>query len=340
VTTTVYVACAKTREIATFRLDARGTLSARSIVAVPGIDVESEISLPLAVSRSRRRLYAALRGEPYTLCSYAIDDSGDLELIGSAPLAHSMAYLSVDADDSHVLAAARENGRVITMRIDADGCVATPPTQVLDSVPNAHCILVGRLHPLVYVPTLLAGSVIGFRYDSTSGQLSRPVETMAHAGAAPRHATFGRDERTLYLVGEHDATVTVFDVDAATASLAVRQVVRTFPEGTVALAADIHLTPDERFLYISERNTNVIVTFSVDPDDGTLSLVGRSDTEGWPRSFAITSDGRFLIAAGQTTDAIAVSSIGADDGLLTHVDRVVTPGNPSWVEIVTTQPTG
>jgi WD40 repeat protein len=64
-------------------------------------------------------------------------------------------------------------------------------------------------------------------------------------------------------------------------------------------AADIHLSPDGRFLYSSERRSGTLAAFRVDAGDGTLALVGHVPTEAQPRGFDITPDGRFLVAAAQ-----------------------------------------
>src|SRR5205823_5503238 len=64
--------------------------------AVPG-PAKPGGSLPLAVSPDKKRLFAGLRNEPYSVVTFAIDaKTGKLKPIGPGPLADSMAYISTD----------------------------------------------------------------------------------------------------------------------------------------------------------------------------------------------------------------------------------------------------
>ena len=82
-------------------------------------------------------------------------------------------------------------------------------------------------------------------------------------------------------------------------------------------AADIHLTPDGRFLYASERRTSTLAAFAVDPASGRLAPLGSVPTEAQPRSFAITPDGRFLYAVGQASHRLSRYAIDPRHGTLT-----------------------
>ena len=76
---------------------ASGDLDLIEKVAIPGAEKPSPTSMPLALSPDRRFLYAALRSEPFTAASFAIDPaSGRLNHLGNAPLDASMAYTMTD----------------------------------------------------------------------------------------------------------------------------------------------------------------------------------------------------------------------------------------------------
>ena len=110
--------------------------------------------------------------------------------------------------------------------------------------------------------------------------------------------------------------------------------VRTQPEGFAAKAADLHLTPDGRFLYASERRTSTLTGFRIDDASGTLSPIGAFPTETFPRGFAIDPRGRFLLAVGQESHAMSVYSIDAATGGLTRIAQHEMARNPNWIEIV------
>lgn len=62
--------------------------------------------------------------------------------------------------------------------------------------------------------------------------------------------------------------------------------------------AEIRITPDGRFVYVSNRGHDSIAIFSVDQETGKLTLVGHEPTRGkFSRNFNIDPTGRFLVAA-------------------------------------------
>ena len=124
-------------------------------------------------------------------------------------------------------------------------------------------------------------------------------------------------------------------------TLAPVQTVATLPPGFSGepWAADIHLTPDGRFLYTSERNSSTIAAFRVtagtDTDGGRLSLIGHVPTEAQPRGFAVAPDGRWLYAVGQRSNRLSRYAIDANSGELRWIDACAVGINPNWVEAVT-----
>jgi 6-phosphogluconolactonase len=100
------------------------------------------------------------------------------------------------------------------------------------------------------------------------------------------------------------------------------------------LAADLHLTPDGRFLYGSERTSSTLTGFTVDPTSGTLSLIGSVPTETQPRGFNIDPSGRYLLAVGQLSHALSSYQIDAATGHLTKLTEYPMGKNPNWIEML------
>ena len=99
-------------------------------------------------------------------------------------------------------------------------------------------------------------------------------------------------------------------------------------------AADLHITPDGKFLYGSERTTSTLAGFQVDPAKGTLTPIGSVPTEKQPRGFGIDPAGRYLLAVGQLSHGLSSYSIDPTSGKLMKLKEYPMGKNPNWVEIL------
>ena len=99
------------------------------------------------------------------------------------------------------------------------------------------------------------------------------------------------------------------------------QIITTYATDFVGeiASADLHISPDGKFLYASNRgNANTITIFSINAYTGKLTLVGYQSTMGrTPRNFAIDPTGNFLLVANQNSDNIAIFKRNKKTGLLT-----------------------
>ena len=93
--------------------------------------------------------------------------------------------------------------------------------------------------------------------------------------------------------------------------------------------ADIHVSPDGRFVYGSNRGHESIAIFEVDQNDGTLTPVDYVDIDGSiPRSFALTPDGNFLLVACQDTHTVNTFKIDKKTGSLTNTGYKIHVPSP------------
>ncbi len=332
-TTVVYVSNADSQEISILKLDkAQGTLEPLDTVKAGGQ------VMPLAVSRDRHFLYAALRSQPYRVVSFAIAPTdGRLVRLGESSLADSMANIDTDRSGRWLFAASYGGAKITVNEIGKDGVVGSV-RQLIDTAPNAHAIHADAANRFVLATSLGGDNVSIWRFDAQTGRLAAndPPLLAAPPKSGPRHFVWDRAQRFVYLLGEVDASLGVYAWDAQRGALRELQRTTTLPAGFGGKpwAADLHLSPDGRFLYASERSSSTISTFRVDPVTGLLQPLGQTPTEKTPRGFAIDSSGAFLIAAGQDSNAVSLHAIDAGSGALGAPKRVAVGKNPNWVEIV------
>lgn len=330
---TVYVSNADSREISVLELDKRaGTLRALQTLPVGGM------AMPLALSPDQKKLYVALRSEPYTVAAYTINaTTGQLSPLASAPLPDSMAWIATDRSGRWLLAASYGGHRASVSPIAADGQPAAA-VQIVPNGKNVHAAVPDVANRHVYITSLGTDEIFQWRFDAATGQLTPnvPPAMAARPGSGPRHLVLHPNGRHAYVLGELDASVELLDIDQQKGLLSRKQHWSTLPAGFTgkAWAADLHLTPDGRFLYTCERNSSTLAIWRVEPDSGMLTLVGHQATETQPRGFRIDASGQWLIAAGQLSHAVTLYRIDRDSGRLTPTHRLPVGKGPNWIEIV------
>ncbi|MBC7939516.1 MAG: lactonase family protein [Chitinophagaceae bacterium] len=329
----VYVSNADSGDLAVLHLDA----DSGALVEFQRVEV-GPMPMPLALGPNARCLYVAQRGEPWRVVSFRIDAAnGRLTPIGAAPLPHSMAYIATDRGGRHLLSASYGGDLIAVGPIDPQG-VAGAVQQVLQTPPNAHAIVAAPSNRHVLATSLGGGVLLQYRFDAHSGRLTPnlPLIHAPHGGASPRHLRFSADARFVYLLNELDATIDVLAFDDEQGLLNTLQTISTLSPGFAGQpwAADLHLTPDGRILYASERRSSLLTAFGVDRQHGSLTLLGHWPTQAQPRAFSITPDGRHLLVAGQLSGRLGVHAIDAADATLRPRGEIEVGLQPSGVEVV------
>lgn len=335
--TFVYVGNAESQDVSVFKFQDNGDLVPIETKAIPG-PAKPGFSTPMAVSPDKRFLFVGLRNEPFSVVTFHIDPSnGTLSFVGSGPLADQMAYLSTDRTGKFLFAASYQGSKVSVSPI-VEGGIVGAPHQVIATKPNAHCIVPTRSNRYV-LHTSLGGYVVHQqKFDAVKGELTPndPYEKAVRAKAGPRHIVLSADETRAYLMNELDGSIYVFAFDAGKGTLGTElQVVSGVPAGLSEkpAGADIHLTPNGKFLYVSERTSNTLAAFKV-VADGKLEHVGNYPTETTPRGFNIDPSGRYLYAVGQASHSMTSYAIDQTAGTLAVLKKHAVGKNPNWIEFV------
>jgi 6-phosphogluconolactonase len=341
--TTVYVSNAGSKDIYVLAMNrTTGALTLIEKVPVPGTDKPSPASLPMALAPNKRFIYAQLRSPPYPVSSFSIDhNTGRLTQLGVTPLVDQMAYLNVDRAGRYLLAASYVGAKVASYPIDARNIVQETPTQIIDTKPKAHCIYIDTANRNAYVPVLGGDEILQFKFDAGSGKLipNDPPAVATKPGAGPRHLTIHPNGRWAYLITETTATIGTYAIDKEKGTLAEVAFVDTgdYNGKDSAAASDIHVTPNGKFLYGAVRTTSSLHGYSIDPDKGTLTPIGKWPTEKTPRGFNIDPRSKFLLSVGMDSAGMTVHAIDQDNGKLNAVEHYPMGTQPNWVEIVDLQ---
>ena len=199
--------------------------------------------------------------------------------------------------------------------------------------PHIHCSVFSPDGRYVYASDFSADRIL--RFEVTSDGIDNDSEDQTafqlDPDYGPRHLVFSPNGKYFYVIGELSGTVTAFRYKKG--ELTRIGVVDADPYDGRG-SADIHISPDGKFLYASNRLVNDGISVFAIKKDGSLEFVANQATRIHPRNFNISPDGRFLLCACRDSDIIQVFSRDANTGLLTDTGRNIAVRHPVCVEWV------
>jgi 6-phosphogluconolactonase len=331
-----------------------GDGSLRRVGVTRGVNNPSYLTL----DRARRFLYAVEETEEFegeksgAVSAFAVDRrDGSLRFINRQPSkGGAPCYLIADNTGRFVLVANYLGGNVAVLPVLKGGGLGkateveqdsgSGPNRERQEGPHAHCVQLDASNRHAYACDLGTDKLMAYDFDARHGTLTPSAlpSVSLKPGAGPRHLTFDRAGRHVYVLNELDSTVTAFARTPRSGALRELKTYPTLPadfrgENT---GADIHLTPDGRFLYCSNRGHDHIAHFRVNARTGALNVAGHTPTGGkTPRNFAVDPTGQFLLVANQRSDSIVTFRIDASTGALEATGRATEVPSPVCLKLTT-----
>jgi 6-phosphogluconolactonase len=300
----------------------------------------------VTVSPDNKFVYAVNENDNGEVSAFSFEPkSGRLDFLnkqstkGGAPC-----YITEDKSSKHVFVANYSGGSAVVLPVNKDGSLAAA-SQVLQDQghginaarqekPHVHTTALSPDEKYLLYTDLGTDRLNIMRYKSSQPQPLSPASppyTAVTPGHGPRHLAFAPDKKHLYLITEMGDAIHTYDYNNG--ELKQKQVLSILPDGFTGkkeAAADIHVSPDGRFVYASNRgDSNDIAVYAVDTETGLLTFIERKPSMGkGPRNFVIDPSGKFLLVANQNSDSIYVYKIDTATGKLTLTNTHLEIANP------------
>jgi 6-phosphogluconolactonase len=310
----------------------------------------------LTMDTKRQHLYAVNETNEFqgaksgAVSAFAVNQqTGGLTRLSQQPSrGASPCYISLDRSEKAVLVANYAGGNVSVLPVEADGRVGAPTAfdqhegngpHKNQTAAHAHSFLADPTNKYAFAVDLGTDKVYNYALNPVQGTLTaRPEPAFTAApGAGPRHLTFHPNGRYAYLINELNSTVTALAYDADQGSFRELQTLSTLPAGFAEnnSCADIHVSPDGKFLYASNRGHNSIAVFSID-NSSHLTLIQHESTQGkTPRNFTLDPAGRLLLVGNQNSNSVFTFHVDHKSGKLRATGQSISVASPMFLLVTT-----
>ncbi|KFF05953.1 lactonase family protein [Flavobacterium reichenbachii] len=275
----------------------------------------------LSVSENNKFLYAVNEnGNQSNVSAFSYDSkAGKLKLLNSnSSLGADPCHLINDS--KNVIAANYSGGSIAVFKKNADGSITEGqqliqhegkgPNEARQEKAHVHMVVFSPDKKFVLSNDLGQDKIFIYKYNAGAAHevLTLKSTVDVKKGSGPRHLTFSKDGKFVYLVQELDGTLTTFSYDKS-GSLKLLKETNIIPKdfkGANSSAA-IKISPDGKFLYVSDRgDVNMLSVYKI-LATGNIELVEQVSTLGkGPRDFAIDPTGNYLLAGHQYTNDIII----------------------------------
>lgn len=259
-------------------------------------------------------------------------------------------YLSVHNSGKWLINANYSGGSVSTFALNEDGSIE-PYAQSIQfagksirkdrqEMPHIHSAVFSPKGDYAFLPDLGSDKIWVLGFDPAKAKplvIKEDQIVRAVPGSGPRHFAFHPNSKFAYCIEELSGFVSSYAYADGKLSSIQRIYANNYKQDTCR-SADIHISPDGRFLYASNRDDreNNLAIFAIDQSSGMLTLVGHQSTFGeHPRNFTIDPTGKFLLVANMISDTIIVFKRNMKTGLLTRTKNEIAVEAPSCLQVRT-----
>ncbi len=260
-------------------------------------------------------------------------------------------YINVDRNNKFVVTANYAGGNISVFPLSEKRDLL-PTSQVIDLVTESdtqttkqkkshmHTAVFSPDNKYLYVTDLGKDKIYMFpiNYESVDKKFLNQENMLSfdlEPGSGPRHMAFHPNHQYAYVINELSGKVTVLSYHDGILKPIQYIVADTTSYKKRRGSADIHLSPNGKFLYASNRlGADGIAIFEVNESTGLLTFIDYQSTGIHPRNFVITANGKLLLVANRDSNNIQIFKIEPHTGLLKDTGKEINIDKPVCLKFI------
>lgn len=296
----------------------------------------------LNIAKDGQTIYSVSEAEPSKALSLVWNDDNSQLVERNAQTIDnpSACYISLDQTETHVAVASYRGGFVQVGTTEGETTALRKhkggfENSERQSSPHAHCAVWAPDNNHLLVVDLGLDAIIAYPFES--GELGEGKTALQlPEGNGMRHLVFNNAGTRGYVSAELSSMIYALDYDNETGTFSIINSSTTLPEDFKDFnsVADIHLSKDEKYAYVSNRGHNSIASFKV-LENGGVEKIGTTKCRGdHPRNFVISPKGDNLLVANRDSNSITIFDLNTKDGSLEYIGECQNIHSPTCLKFM------
>ena len=275
------------------------------------------------------------------LADHTLKHLNTIQIVGKNPV-----DITVDKENKHVIVATLQGGTLYTITRKEDGSLGeviasyTYEGKEEGKVSTIHQCLWD--HKKNFLFACAQGRINGYgqmralKYNHETGEFTQTAQFFARTWDEPRHAAVHPNNRWVYMCEEKGNKVLYFQFDDETGGFEAMQELTTVPETVTGYsdASEVCVDPSGRYVLVSNRYTDSMAVYRIDPVTGYLKNTGFFSCLGkTPRFFCFAPNGKCYVA-NEDSDTIVEFDFDSMTGQLVPTLNIVQTGSPVCIVFV------
>lgn len=307
--------------------------------------VEISNSSYITISHSKKFLYSITDNG---VVAFRIKEDGNLDMFSAASINGMRGcYLSTDYTDSLLFVAGYHDGKITVLKLEKDGSLGPIVDEVyhkgMGSVadrnyrPHVNCVKMTRDNKYLLAADLGMDHVKVYSVNLKNGKLKLVDIIHSDQYSGPRHLTFSKDGKYLYIIHEVKNQVDVYqykEIAEDNPSFEKLQSISTLNDyhaGDSAASA-IKFSRDYSYLACSNAGDNSIMMYDVNKKTGELTkLLCLPISGSYPKDVAVFPDNKHIVSLNHESNTMTFFKLDKEKNCLVMNTKQIDIKQPNCI---------